>query len=279
MALRGVRSSWLIVARNVALAWLASSAWCCAVLAVVSAWRSSTLDCSISRDNLRLFVLQLRRDEHEDGLADRFARLVAEHLGRTGVPAADHTVQSLADDGVVRRFDDRREPFGGAIVPVQEAPVDPYPLESLPFLSHSFGASSSLLRGVDKANTGPASSAVSAHPLTMRRFRATHGLRSHITAGRAALGPATREAVEVCELMESALATHRERASMNGAIAEIIRGAPSSTTPRRASSPLHARDRSSATGARARRFARRGGSLRRGPVPCAAPGLLGQRAG
>ena len=56
------------------------------------------------------FGLPVGRNDHADRLADRLGGGVAEHpLGRP-IPRRDDAVQILADDRVVRRFDDRHEP-------------------------------------------------------------------------------------------------------------------------------------------------------------------------
>jgi len=51
----------------------------------------------------------LRREQPEHRLVQHVLLAVAEHPGGTVVPARDATVQRLADDGVVRRFDDGPE--------------------------------------------------------------------------------------------------------------------------------------------------------------------------
>ena len=69
-------------------------------------------------------VLLIGRDQHLHRLADGFVGPVAEDRLRGGVPARDAAVQGLADDGVVRRLDDRRQAarrHGGAKVPAQVA--------------------------------------------------------------------------------------------------------------------------------------------------------------
>src|SRR5690348_15201433 len=62
------------------------------------------------RNNLRFFGMPLRGNDEVDLLADRLLSGVPEHsLGRF-VPARDYAVESLADDCVIRRGYDRREP-------------------------------------------------------------------------------------------------------------------------------------------------------------------------
>ena len=63
-----------------------------------------------------LFRLPVGRDDHANRLADRLCGCVAEHaLGRT-VPRRNRAVEILADDGVVRRFDDTGEMAKGEVV-------------------------------------------------------------------------------------------------------------------------------------------------------------------
>src|SRR5690606_8132804 len=54
-------------------------------------------------------VFLFRRDENRNGLADRLLGRVPVHPLRTSIPAGDDPVQVLAQDGVVRRLDDRRQ--------------------------------------------------------------------------------------------------------------------------------------------------------------------------
>ncbi len=65
------------------------------------------------REDRGLFVQQLVGNQHRDRLADRFVRRVAEQTLRGGIPRHDHPFQGLADDDVVRGFDNRREPGEG----------------------------------------------------------------------------------------------------------------------------------------------------------------------
>ena len=55
------------------------------------------------------FGLPIGRNDHADRLADGFGRGVAEHAFGRPIPGRDDAVQILADDRVVRRFDDARE--------------------------------------------------------------------------------------------------------------------------------------------------------------------------
>ena len=58
-----------------------------------------------------LFVKALVRNEDGNGLPDDFLRRVAEEPFRRLVPARDHPVEVLADDGVVRGGNDRCQPL------------------------------------------------------------------------------------------------------------------------------------------------------------------------
>jgi hypothetical protein len=62
------------------------------------------------RDNLGLLVMQLGRNEGVYRFADDLGTLITENATGTAVPAADHAVERLADDSVVGRLHDRREP-------------------------------------------------------------------------------------------------------------------------------------------------------------------------
>ena len=64
------------------------------------------------------------RDDQRDVAADRLLGGVAEQPLGGGVPALNDAVERLADDGVVRRLDDRREQPGG------EQLVDLVPLDA-----------------------------------------------------------------------------------------------------------------------------------------------------
>src|SRR5262245_43354210 len=57
-----------------------------------------------------LFTMAVGRNDRGDRLPDDLARRVAEQAFRTGVPAVDDPVESLANDGIVRRLDDRSQP-------------------------------------------------------------------------------------------------------------------------------------------------------------------------
>ncbi len=52
------------------------------------------------------FVLPVRRVQHRDRAADHFGSRVAEHVFGCLVPCCDDAIECLADDRVVRRFDD-----------------------------------------------------------------------------------------------------------------------------------------------------------------------------
>src|SRR5262249_8807305 len=60
-------------------------------------------------EDLALLVQAIRRDDEIDPLPDRFGGRIAEDALRARVPARDDAVERLADDGVVRGLDDRRE--------------------------------------------------------------------------------------------------------------------------------------------------------------------------
>src|SRR5215510_407509 len=59
--------------------------------------------------NTRLLIRAIRRYQNHDGLTDGLFSRIAEQLLRAFVPTHDDAVQVLADDGVVRRFDDGRQ--------------------------------------------------------------------------------------------------------------------------------------------------------------------------
>ncbi len=58
-------------------------------------------------EHRRFFVDSLRWDEKRQGLPHRFRGGVAEQPFCTGIPTGDDVVEILADDRIVRRFDDR----------------------------------------------------------------------------------------------------------------------------------------------------------------------------
>jgi len=65
-----------------------------------------------------LFVAALGRDQHSDRLSDCLLGRVAEQPLRSGVPAVDDALEVLADDCVVGKFDDAREPIGIFVGPL-----------------------------------------------------------------------------------------------------------------------------------------------------------------
>jgi hypothetical protein len=69
------------------------------------------LTSSKSRKDLSLLVLQLRRNDPGDRLANHLVRVITEYAGCTGIPGGDLAFQALADDGVIRGVDDGSEPF------------------------------------------------------------------------------------------------------------------------------------------------------------------------
>ena len=66
---------------------------------------------------MRLACL-VRRTEEFDGLAGDFLGRVAVHPLGGRVPARDDAVQGLADDGIVRLFDDCRQLLGLLVSPL-----------------------------------------------------------------------------------------------------------------------------------------------------------------
>ena len=61
------------------------------------------------RQDLVLLALPVRRNDAADRSADHFLGGVPEHALRRGIPGLNDAVQILADNGVVRRLDDRGE--------------------------------------------------------------------------------------------------------------------------------------------------------------------------
>ena len=68
------------------------------------------LAASKSHEEARLLVDPVGRDEEKDGGSDHLGRGKAEERFGTAVPARHDAVQVFADDRVLRRLDDRREP-------------------------------------------------------------------------------------------------------------------------------------------------------------------------
>ena len=66
-----------------------------------------------AREDVRLFVEPVRRDQDRDRLADRFLGGVPENTFGGGIPGADDSIEVLADDGVVRGFHDGNELLRG----------------------------------------------------------------------------------------------------------------------------------------------------------------------
>ena len=62
-----------------------------------------------------LFVLMIRRDQHEERLADCLRRSVAGDALGSVVPRGDGAVERLADDRVVGGLDDRRQQRRGGM--------------------------------------------------------------------------------------------------------------------------------------------------------------------
>ena len=62
------------------------------------------------RQNLILFRLMIRRNQPPDGGTHDFGGAVAEKLFRPAIPTGDEAVQIFADDGILRKLDNRRQP-------------------------------------------------------------------------------------------------------------------------------------------------------------------------
>src|SRR6266481_1404848 len=78
-----------------------------------AAHRIEGLDALAPREPLqdvRLLVAGARRQQQRHRLADHFFRRIAEDLFRPAVPASDDPLERSADDRVVRRIDDGRQP-------------------------------------------------------------------------------------------------------------------------------------------------------------------------
>ena len=69
-----------------------------------------------AREHVVFLGLPIGGDDHPNGAADRLGGRVAEHPFGGAVPGRDDAVQILADDRVVRRFDDLGEMARGDIV-------------------------------------------------------------------------------------------------------------------------------------------------------------------
>src|SRR5581483_3136605 len=67
--------------------------------------------------DLLLLALAVCRNQHADRLADGLACRIAEKAAGAGIPAGDDAQEVLADDGVLRRFDDRGEVRIGIVLP------------------------------------------------------------------------------------------------------------------------------------------------------------------
>jgi len=64
-----------------------------------------------ARQYSRLFVHAIPRDQDGHRLADGFLGRIAEHPLGAAIPGLDDAVEILADNGVVGRLDDGREPL------------------------------------------------------------------------------------------------------------------------------------------------------------------------
>ena len=77
------------------------------------------------------------RDEKRDGLADGLRGGVTEHSFGRPIPRGDDTVEILADDGVIRKFDDRARrriatSSGGCCMPDKHPPTQELGVETGP---------------------------------------------------------------------------------------------------------------------------------------------------
>src|SRR5437899_2894309 len=61
-------------------------------------------------ENSWLFILTIRGNNNVDRLPHRLLSLPSKNPLRAAVPGGDDSIQSLTDDGVVGRFDNRGEP-------------------------------------------------------------------------------------------------------------------------------------------------------------------------
>jgi hypothetical protein len=65
-----------------------------------------------ARENSRLLVEQIRRNQDGDRPADDLRGFVSEQALGSAIPGPDDSIEILADDGVVGGFDDRGEVLG-----------------------------------------------------------------------------------------------------------------------------------------------------------------------
>ena len=63
-----------------------------------------------SLEDAGLLIDMVGGNQDGNGLADCLRRGVAEHGLGAPIPGHDDAVQALADDGIIRRFDDRSQP-------------------------------------------------------------------------------------------------------------------------------------------------------------------------
>src|SRR6202035_378104 len=59
-----------------------------------------------TREDTRLLVAPVGRDQHGDRLPHRFFSVIAEQPLSAGIPGLDNAIEVFADDGVIRRFYD-----------------------------------------------------------------------------------------------------------------------------------------------------------------------------
>jgi hypothetical protein len=63
-----------------------------------------------ARQNIRLFSETILRNDPQHGLANHFLSSITEQALSPCIPAGDDPVQGFADNGIIRRLDDRGQP-------------------------------------------------------------------------------------------------------------------------------------------------------------------------
>ncbi len=76
------------------------------------------------RQDARLLLMPIEWDQNGDRLADHLFRGITEQRLRAGVPCRDDAVEVLRQDGVVRRFHDRRQTLRGQLRVIPLGDVD-----------------------------------------------------------------------------------------------------------------------------------------------------------
>ena len=66
-------------------------------------------------EQIAFLVMQVVRDQLEDGPTDHFLRAIPEHLFGGRVPAGHHAIYGFADDGISGRGNDGGKPLGGML--------------------------------------------------------------------------------------------------------------------------------------------------------------------